>query len=141
MNQNKYEDLVERIEELKTLSNEVPIIVEGKKDEKALRSLGVEGEIFRISSGMSLYEFCEGISDRYSEVILLTDLDGEGERLARKLKNYLIHKGVKIYETFRKDILNKLETHEVESINTRLMKVKEQKDFNRGLEDIDGIFW
>lgn len=139
MNRKKYENLLERIEELRELSLDVPIIVEGKKDEGALRAIGVKGEIFRISTGMPLFKFCENISDRYSEVIILTDLDKEGERIFRKLKNYLLHKGVKINETFRKDILSKLETYEVESVYKRLMKINGQKDINMGLNEI-GIY-
>ncbi|MFQ5887365.1 MAG: toprim domain-containing protein [Candidatus Hydrothermarchaeales archaeon] len=139
MNRSKYENLLERIEKLRALSVDVPIIVEGKKDESALRAIGVKGKIFRISTGVPLFKFCEDISDRYPEVIILTDLDKEGERLFKKLKNYLLHKGVKINETFRKDILSKLETYEVESLYTRLMKVNGQKDFNMGLNDI-GVY-
>ena len=133
MNRRKYENLLERIEDLKELSEDVPIIVEGKKDVNALRAIGIKGEIFRISTGLPLFKFCEDIAARYSSVIILTDLDKEGERLLKKLRNYLMEKGVKINETFRKDILSKLETYEVESVHTRLKRLNEQKVFNRGI--------
>ncbi len=139
MNRKGYENLLERIEKLRTLSLEAPVIVEGKKDESALRAIGVKGKIFRISSGMPLFKFCEDISERYSSVIILTDLDKEGERLFKKLRNYLVQMGVKINETFRKDILSKLETYEVESIYTRLTRINEQKDINMGFNEI-GVY-
>ena len=47
--------------------------------------------------------------------------------------------GVKINETFRKDILSKLETYEVESIYTRLTRINEQKDINIGFNEI-GVY-
>ncbi len=133
MNRRKYENLLERIEDLKELSVDVPIIVEGKKDVNALRASGIKGEIFRISTGLPLFQFCEDIAGQYSAVIILTDLDKEGEKLLKKLRNYLMEKGVKINETFRKDILSKLETYEVESLHTRLTRLSEQKVFNRGI--------
>ncbi len=133
MNRRKYENLLERIEDLKELSVDVPIIVEGKKDVNALRAIGIKGEIFRLSTGLPLFKFCEDIAGQYSSVIILTDLDKEGEKLLKKLRNYLMEKGVKINETFRKDILSKLETYEVESVHTRLTRLSEQKVFNRGI--------
>lgn len=139
MNRAKYDNLLERIEKLISLNLDAPIIVEGKKDERSLRAIGCKGQILKISTGTPLFKFCEDISERYSDVIILTDLDKEGEKLFKKIRNFLVQKGVRIHGTFRKDILSKLETYEVESIHTRLKKLKRQKDFNIGLYEI-GVY-
>lgn len=117
------EELNHDIDKLREFSLEMPIIVEGRRDERALRDIGIKGEILKISNGMSLFEFCEAISERYEEVILMTDLDKEGNKLTKNLRNYLIYKGVKINEKF-KLIMRKLRTNEVENLHARMKKVK-----------------
>lgn len=73
------------LEELKEVNKLFPIVVEGKKDEIALRRLGMEGEILHLHRGKNIYEFCEDILDRHSRVVLLMDWDTSGEKLNRKL--------------------------------------------------------
>ncbi len=63
------------------------IIVEGRRDEVALRNLGVETGIIRLSR-LPLAEVAL-IASQYHEVMILTDLDRKGEELARKLARYL----------------------------------------------------
>lgn len=63
----------------------VPIIVEGKRDKKALREIGFEGEIITLHSGKSIYEFSETIANRFEKVILLIDWDEKGEELYSKI--------------------------------------------------------
>ncbi|GAQ94200.1 5S rRNA maturation endonuclease [Thermodesulfovibrio aggregans] len=63
----------------------VPIIVEGKKDKKALRDLGFDGEIITLHSGKSIYEFAETIANKYEKIILLFDWDSKGEELYSKV--------------------------------------------------------
>ena len=67
----------------------VPIIVEGSKDVRTLRSLGVQGPIFCAKSRrLGLFDFLETIG-AYSEVIVLTDFDKEGRALAWRLSRDL----------------------------------------------------
>lgn len=63
------------------------IIVEGRRDEVALRNLGVETGIIRLSR-LPLAEVAL-IASQYHEVMILTDLDRKGEELARKLARHL----------------------------------------------------
>ncbi len=63
----------------------MPIIVEGKKDKKALRDLGFDGEIITLHSGKSIYEFAETIANKYEKIILLFDWDSKGEELYSKV--------------------------------------------------------
>lgn len=63
----------------------VPIIVEGKRDKKALRSIGFDGEILTLHSGKSLYEFSEHIQEKFDKVVLLIDWDQKGEEIYMKV--------------------------------------------------------
>jgi 5S rRNA maturation endonuclease (ribonuclease M5) len=77
--------LREVMEALHEANKRIPVIVEGKKDSLALRSLGLVGEIITLHRGNNLYEFCEDITERFDKVILLLDWDDKGETLHRTL--------------------------------------------------------
>ncbi len=74
---------------LRHYNEDVPIIVEGKRDIKALRELGFDGTLISINNGKGLYEFCEDILEHHSKVVLLMDWDNRGEHLFRELSAYL----------------------------------------------------
>lgn len=80
-----YKRFLELIDELREF--EGALIVEGMRDEVALRNLGVRAEIIRLSR-LPLAEVAL-IASSYGEVKILTDFDRKGEELARKLLNYL----------------------------------------------------
>lgn len=125
MNLNEFEGILEELEKLREDSEEIPIIVEGPRDVEALRCLGVEGEFFQASS-TPFYELCEQITRGYSEVILFTDTDRAGQRLARRLKNYFSQRGVKVRDRYRLNLLTRLDTHQVENLPKRFHKVERQ---------------
>ncbi len=79
------ERLKEFLQSLYEINKMVPIIVEGRRDVLALRSLGFVGEIITVHRGKGLYEFCQGISERFNKVILMLDWDENGEILHKKL--------------------------------------------------------
>lgn len=118
------EDLRERLEGLKDLfrilsdlNREVPVIVEGKNDVIALRTLGLQGEIIQVHGGKSLYELSEEIHERFEQVILLVDWDKKGEMLMKTLGDYL--SGLwENYRTFRETLmlLSRNEAFEIEHI-------------------------
>jgi len=73
----------------------IPIIVEGSKDVKTLRSLGVQGPVFCVKSRrLGLFDFLETIAT-HSEVIVLTDFDKEGRALAWRLRRDLSQMRIK----------------------------------------------
>lgn len=118
------EDLRERLEGLKDLfrilsdlNREVPVIVEGKNDVIALRTLGLQGEIIQVHGGKSLYELSEEIHERFEQVILLVDWDKKGEMLMKTLGDYLSGLWEK-YRTFRETLmlLSRNEAFEIEHI-------------------------
>lgn len=83
------EDLEKAISELQDENKTVPIIVEGDKDVEALKKLGINGEIIRFNTGMSIANFCDMIAQRFKNVILLTDWDRKGGYLAFMIKKNL----------------------------------------------------
>jgi len=101
------------------------IIVEGIRDEDALRRIGYEGWILRLSRtrgvlGLSLVIRKE---HRHEKILILTDFDRRGEELYRKIKNELESVNVKINEKLRielKKILEKYSLKTIESIKSLL---------------------
>jgi 5S rRNA maturation endonuclease (ribonuclease M5) len=87
----------ERIfEELRALSSAgVPIIVEGRRDEAALRRLGIAGKVHCLKArGESRHEFLDRL-DGTKQAIVFTDFDREGKKLETWLYKELSQRGVK----------------------------------------------
>ena len=83
------EDLEEALFELREENKTVPIIVEGDNDIEALRKLNITGEIIRFNVGLSIPDFCDMISQKYKNIILLTDWDRKGGYLCSTIKKNL----------------------------------------------------
>jgi 5S rRNA maturation endonuclease (ribonuclease M5) len=79
------EILEKNLQELIDENFHIPIIVEGDKDIKALRKLGVNGIIVSVNSGLSLTDFCDIIARDYKDIIILTDWDKKGGFLCHTL--------------------------------------------------------
>jgi len=77
------------IEYLNEINENIPIIVEGKRDASALKKLGISGEIIKLHNGKNLYDFCDDISQKFPQVILLLDWDQTGDELYKTITNYL----------------------------------------------------
>jgi 5S rRNA maturation endonuclease (ribonuclease M5) len=112
-------DLQDELEEGK------PLIVEGRKDKKALKAIGLKGEFHTLSS-TSMTELAEKISRRHKEVIILTDLDDFGEKAAKKLKDLFFNESVKANTSFRKRFQRLLGVLEFEDLPTLLSQEKNQ---------------
>ena len=85
-------------------------MVEGADDERTLRGLGMEGRIFRVSSSSkTLLNFLEGLVG-FKQIIILTDFDRTGAKLAKFCTEHLKRLGVEPVVEFRdklKAILHK----------------------------------
>ncbi len=86
------EEIVERIErtleKIREIASEgIPILVEGKKDEEVLRILGVEGRIIKVSQ-QSLNTLIDQLYG-CRRVLILTDFDEKGEKIAKTLSSFL----------------------------------------------------
>jgi len=112
---------------LRTLSESgIPIIVEGRRDEAALRRLGVKGRILPLKAhGESRHDFLERL-DGTRDAIILTDFDREGKKLETWLYKELLQRGV------NSDL--KLWSRIKSLTRTEVRSVEELPDFMRTLQ-------
>ncbi|MEM4397004.1 MAG: toprim domain-containing protein [Candidatus Woesearchaeota archaeon] len=114
---NNLKDLYDEIDYIK--KGNFIIIVEGKKDKKALLDLGVnENKIFFLKK--DIYSFSLEISkklEKDDKVIILTDFDNEGIKLYKKIKEVLEKEHVKINNNLRERI-KKLEIKHIEGLHS-----------------------
>ena len=103
----------------KLQQTEKVIIVEGKKDKKALNSLGVKN-IVTING--PLYKLIEDVAEMTNEVVILTDFDREGRKLYGFLKNNFQRNGVKIDRYFREFLMTNTKITCIESIEKTFNK-------------------
>lgn len=117
-----YKPFFDAIEELKEKSrNGWVVVVEGKKDVRSLRAIGVSGEIVVFTGFAST---ADTLKD--SNVIILTDFDSKGIKIEKGLVEALISYGKrpdveikrKIFSSVRKEI------SKVEEIHTLYEKIK-----------------
>ncbi len=86
-----FEAFVELWQKLKSASEEegAVVVVEGERDRRALRRLGLDGPILLIHRGETLSKTAHRLVGQSRPVILLTDWDAEGGQFARRLKGFL----------------------------------------------------
>ena len=65
------------------------VVVEGERDARSLNRLGLNGPIARVHQGRPLSHLAHELGEGRERVILLTDWDGRGGLLARRLKGFL----------------------------------------------------
>ena len=105
---------------------EYVIIVEGKKDIDALKSLGFKKVYAIHRNSISLRERVEQIMlnvENKEKVCILTDLDKRGRQLYEKLKPVFQELGAKLDSTFR-GILIKARVSHIEGIYTFIQKTE-----------------
>jgi len=85
----------------------IPIIVEGPNDEKALRELGINGEIIPAKTFKSFIHIISEIEERgQKEVILLMDFDRRGKEWTKRLMQNLERMRIKPNMLFWNSLLN-----------------------------------
>ena len=97
----------------KLIRSELVILVEGKNDVIRLDKLGIT-KVISLSQ-KPLYLFCEEISQKYNEVIILMDNDVEGRKLYSKLTTEFSRLGIKTNPKYQK-MLADLKISHVEGI-------------------------
>ncbi len=118
----RLEKLEELILELQQMSDKgALIIVEGKRDRKALRALGITGAIM-LGTKKSILVFCEEVAREYNNVIVLTDWDKKGEKLAALMEGYLRSTSATVNMDIRKKIKNLVQKRikDIESLDTHI---------------------
>jgi 5S rRNA maturation endonuclease (ribonuclease M5) len=61
------------------------VVVEGIKDQKALRLLGFNGDIVVLNNFRGIAKFVDNISNKNKRIILLLDMDQKGKILTSKI--------------------------------------------------------
>ena len=97
-----------------------PVIVEGRRDEGSLRELGIDGPILCLKAqGKSFFEFLDGICSN-RKVIILTDFDMEGKKLAKMLVKELSKRRIKADDYIWKQVgaLVRQDIHTVQELGS-----------------------
>ena len=105
------EQILQELERIR--ENNYLVIVEGKKDRKALENFGLKNIIYL--KNKPLFEIIESVNSK--EVIILTDLDLEGRKLFSKLRFNLQKRGVKLDNKLR-NLLFKSKLRQIEGLIT-----------------------
>jgi len=79
------------------------IVVEGKRDVEALRTLGFNGDIFQLCQGGSIIKLVQ-MASKFNKAVLLFDLDREGRSLTKKSAEILNKKQIPIDLFFRREL-------------------------------------
>jgi len=106
-----------------------PIIVEGRKDEQALKALGIiSGKIIFAKKGLkTLLDVVSEIeASSPDEVILMLDFDKEGRELTEQLKNHMEKVGIKANTHYwlKLSSLTGREVKDVEGLATYMQTLK-----------------
>ena len=107
---------------------EKTVIVEGKKDEKALKALGINNII--PINGKPLAELITVLGGK--DVVILTDFDREGKRIAARLMKLLHAYGINTNPKLRSDIMGFGKNHIEEFHPERMMNRAEHGKTKEG---------
>ena len=113
------------LEDLAEANRTSPIVVEGENDVRALRVLGVRGEVVSLNRGRTVFSTCEDVAARHRRAIVLTDWDARGGRLARLLREGFAANGVQANTELRARlaVLCRKEIKDVESLPGYLERI------------------
>lgn len=124
----RLEEIEHLLDRLRIENANTPILVEGTRDEAALRVLGCRGNVVRLNDGATVLGTAERIAEAHPRIVLLTDWDRTGGTLHRRLKEVLEAEGVAIDEDFRRALarLVSKETRTVEGLPSVLDRLREK---------------
>lgn len=94
-------------------------VVEGPNDARALRALGVSGNVVQLSK-MPISELAEVLSGKSRKAVILTDFDDYGEHAMEKLRDALTNECVAADTSFRERFKKLLGHTEFEDVPTLL---------------------
>jgi 5S rRNA maturation endonuclease (ribonuclease M5) len=109
------------------------VIVEGRKDKEALKSLGLKNII--AINGRPLHKVTEILLKTRKEIVILTDFDRKGREINSKLRYLLQRYRKKINSRLRGNVMN-LGKNKIEDLNSLSLKevdvhVKTRSNFNK----------
>ena len=91
----------EFVHSLNSISNSI-VVVEGKRDEDALKKLGYNGKICQFHSFKGLIKFADSMP-KYKNLILLLDSDRKGRYLTKRIISQLQHR-MTVDLSYRKEL-------------------------------------
>ncbi len=94
-----FKSLPDWLGKLREHSKRYPVLVEGKRDEEALKRYRIRNIISL--SGKRFADLPDILEGRWEGAILLYDLDEHGERINRKVGELLRSQGFEVIEDFR----------------------------------------
>jgi len=103
---NPHESEIDKIQDFISSLNSKKdsiVVVEGKRDEEALKKLGFSGSICQFHSFKGLTRFVDSMP-RYKSLILLLDSDRKGSYLTKRIISQLQHR-MRIDLSFRKKLM------------------------------------
>ncbi|MGV8174968.1 MAG: toprim domain-containing protein [Methanothrix sp.] len=102
------------------------VIVEGRRDLIALRTLGLSGPVI-MASRRSALDLAEDAARNYSQIILLTDWDQKGDEMCRTIERHLRSAGSRPDRLIRSRLkkLVKKEIKDVESLSRYTERMRE----------------
>jgi 5S rRNA maturation endonuclease (ribonuclease M5) len=83
-------------------TGKVVLLVEGIRDRRSVRALGIEGPVELVHSGRTMSELAAHLSREGRRVVVLTDWDAAGGQLARTLREFLEAEAVGIDLEYRR---------------------------------------
>ncbi|MFP4045821.1 MAG: toprim domain-containing protein [Candidatus Aenigmatarchaeota archaeon] len=81
---------------------DIPVVVEGKSDVAVLEKMGVKRIV--PLNGRPLFKVVKEVAEKSKEVLVLTDYDSEGRKLAHKLNVLFTSSGVQPWREMRRKI-------------------------------------
>lgn len=115
----RYERLQTCLEDLKEANTSVPVLVEGRKDEHALRRLGLVGKILVYNAGKKLGETADNLARSHPRLIVLFDWDRTGGHLVQRLREHLAAQ-VELDLSYRKELAQVSQVRSVEDLPAAL---------------------
>jgi 5S rRNA maturation endonuclease (ribonuclease M5) len=114
------------------------VLVEGQRDIEALRSMGYTGKIYTCTHlGFNEIDLVDHISEKNSNILILTDFDKEGREINQRLTRMLEFKGIKVELGIRGEfgkIMAKLNIYAIESIDNVIESIKTEMGISESQE-------
>jgi len=118
-----WRDILDHLDDLQ--ERNIPIIVEGREDRKALLYFGLSNILVLYTK--PFYKIIESLQ-KYPEIAVLTDLDKEGKRLYAKINDECSRRGIKINNTFRNFLFKETELAHIEGLPRYVERLKEKEE-------------
>lgn len=116
------EQIIEHLERLR--DEEIPVMVEGRKDKAALQELGLQ--LILVLYQKPFYKVIESLQ-QFPEIAILTDLDREGKKLYAKIKDACSQRGIRVNDKLRLFLMKETPLSQIEGLPRYLETVRRKE--------------